>query len=273
MPTTNLVTGGKVAAPAGTPLNQPTPLPPTRSRVRTGLRPPEKPDRLPPPAGWYVYAKAALDFTAALVLALPVGGLVLLTALLVKLTSRGPVFYTQVRLGKGGKPFWIWKVRTMYHECEKTSGPRWATANDPRVTPVGALLRKTHLDELPQLWNVLKGEMSLVGPRPERPEFVPALEKALPNYRDRLLVRPGVTGLAQVQLPADTDLNSVRDKLAYDLFYIRHGSLWMDLRLLAATALKVFAVPYRLLRPLFFLPPRERILSGPSPEPVPVGGA
>ena len=106
-----------------------------------------------------------------------------------------------MRLGKNGRPFRLHKIRTMRHDCEKATGPRWAVPGDPRITPLGRFLRQTHLDELPQLWNVLRGEMSLVGPRPERPEFVPDLEQAIPHYRDRLLVRPGVTGLAQVQLP------------------------------------------------------------------------
>ena len=132
---------------------------------------------------------------------------------------------------RDGRPFTLFKIRTMAHDCEKASGARWSTPGDPRITRVGAFLRKTHLDELPQLWNVLRGDMSLVGPRPERPEFTPLLEQVVPHYRDRLAVRPGVTGLAQVQLPADTDLDSVRRKLAYDLYYIRHLNGWLDLRL------------------------------------------
>src|SRR5207253_4196733 len=142
-----------------------------------------------------------------------------------------PVFYSQIRLGRGGKPFAIYKIRTMTHNCEKVSGAQWSTPGDARITPVGRFLRKTHLDELPQLWNVLRADMSLVGPRPERPEFVPKLEHALPRYRDRLAVRPGVSGLAQVQLPPDTDLASVRRKLAHDLFYVERMSFWLDLRI------------------------------------------
>ena len=136
-------------------------------------------------------------------------------AIVVKLTSRGPAFYTQIRLGQDGRAYAIYKLRTMTHDCEKLSGPQWSKKGDCRVTAVGRLLRRSHLDELPQLWNVLRGEMSLIGPRPERPEFVPRLERSLPHYRARLHVRPGVTGLAQVQLPPDTDLGSVRRKLAY----------------------------------------------------------
>ena len=136
------------------------------------------------------------------------------------------------------------------------TGPRPATRESRAV---GAFLRKTHLDELPQLWNVLRGDMSLVGPRPERPEFTPALERALPHYRDRLAVRPGVTGLAQVQLPPDTDLESVRRKLAYDLYYIRHLNGWLDCRLVACTAARMVGVPYHWLYRWFSLPSKTRI--------------
>jgi lipopolysaccharide/colanic/teichoic acid biosynthesis glycosyltransferase len=142
----------------------------------------------------------------------------------------------------------------MTHQCEKWSGPQWSTIGDPRVTPVGMFLRATHLDELPQLWNVLRGEMSLVGPRPERPEFVPYLECAIPYYRQRLCVRPGVTGLAQVQLPADSDLKSVQRKLMYDLYYVQHMCLWLDVRIVVCTLLKVCGVRFPILRKLFRMP-------------------
>src|SRR5207237_1211278 len=181
----------------------------------------------------------------------------LLAAVAVKLTSRGPVFYSQTRLGQGGRPFAIYKIRTMVHNCERQSGARWCTARDPRITLVGRFLRATHIDELPQLWNVLRGDMSLVGPRPERPEFVPALEEAIPRYRERLLVRPGLTGLAQVQLPPDTDLGSVRVKLAYDLYCVRQAGAWLDVRLVLATAFHVAGVPFPVLRRLLLLPPRR----------------
>jgi lipopolysaccharide/colanic/teichoic acid biosynthesis glycosyltransferase len=192
---------------------------------------------------WYLRAKLLLDFALALLLALPALPVVLLAALAVKLTSRGPAFYSQRRLGRHGRPFTIYKLRTMIHNCESLTGPRWSMPGDPRITPVGWVLRHTHLDELPQLLNVLKGDMSLIGPRPERPEFVPELERALPAYRQRLQVRPGVTGLGQVQLPPDTDLGSVRRKLAHDLYYIRHLSPWLDLRLLVCTAFHALGLP------------------------------
>jgi lipopolysaccharide/colanic/teichoic acid biosynthesis glycosyltransferase len=210
-----------------------------------------------PARSWYPAVKLVLEFVLALVLLVLSIPVLLLVAVLVKLTSRGPVFYSQVRLGKNGRHFWLHKVRTMHHNCEKGTGPRWAIPGDPRITLVGRFLRRTHLDELPQLWNVLRGEMSLVGPRPERPEFVPALEEAVPHYRDRLLIRPGVTGLAQVQLPADTDLNSVRRKLAFDLYYIRHLNPWLDLRLILCTAVRMLGVPFGLLGRLFRLPRRQ----------------
>jgi lipopolysaccharide/colanic/teichoic acid biosynthesis glycosyltransferase len=191
-----------------------------------------------------------------LVLAAPI---ILLAAVLVKLTSRGPVFYTQTRLGLDGREYIIYKLRSMFHNCERHSGACWSTAGDPRITPVGRWLRRLHIDELPQLWNVLRGDMSLVGPRPERPEFIPHLEEALPLYRLRRAVAPGVTGLAQVQLPPDTDLESVRRKLAYDLYYVYNGNPWLDLQLLAATAIHVMGVPYSLIGKFLFLPRSEKV--------------
>lgn len=202
----------------------------------------------------YGIAKFALDFCFALLLVVLTAPLMLMAALAVKLNSRGPVFYSQVRLGRGGRPYNIYKIRTMYHNCESVSGACWSTTGDPRITAVGRFLRRTHIDELPQLWNVLRGDMSLVGPRPERPEFVPTLAQAIPGYRERLLVRPGVTGLAQVQLPPDTDLGSVRRKLAFDLFYIQNATLLLDLRLILATAFHAAGMPYALTGKVFLLP-------------------
>jgi lipopolysaccharide/colanic/teichoic acid biosynthesis glycosyltransferase len=207
--------------------------------------------------GWYHSSKDVVDFLVALLLLIIAGPVILLAALLVRLTSRGPAFYTQLRVGLHGRLFWVIKLRTMKHNCEGDSGPKWATAKDPRVTWIGSLLRRTHLDELPQLWNVLRGEMSLVGPRPERPEFVSPLEMCIPLYRDRLLVRPGITGLAQVQLPPDTDIESVRRKLAYDLYYVQRVSLWGDLRILLSTVLKVLGFPFVVLRAVAWLPRPE----------------
>jgi lipopolysaccharide/colanic/teichoic acid biosynthesis glycosyltransferase len=142
----------------------------------------------------------------------------------------------------------------MTDDCERQTGAVWSMPGDGRVTPVGRFLRRAHLDELPQLFNVLRGEMSLVGPRPERPEIAPSLDRAVADYWRRLLVKPGVTGLAQVQLPADTDIESVRRKLAYDLYYIGRRSLGLEVRLILCTAFRACRLPFALLRRMFALP-------------------
>jgi len=206
------------------------------------------------PVSWYLSCKAAVDVALAAVLLVLCSPVLLVLMIAVKLTSRGPALYMQERLGRGGRPFTIYKLRTMAQDCERQSGPRWATVADPRATPLGRALRRNHLDELPQLWNVLRGEMSLVGPRPERPVFVAQLERAIPEYRGRLLVRPGVTGLAQVQLPADTDLEGVGRKVACDLCYIDRMSPGLDARIVLATGLKVVGVPGHLIGRLLRLP-------------------
>jgi len=192
--------------------------------------------------------------------------LILALMALVRLTSRGPALYKQVRLGLNGRPYLILKLRTMFHDCERSTGPQWAKARDPRATPLGRILRATHLDELPQLWNVVRGEMSLVGPRPERPEFVSELERVIPNYRERLRVRPGITGLAQVQLPPDEDVDSVARKVAYDVYYVERINLWLDLRILAGTALKMAGISYTCIRLLVALPGPEVVLGKVSEE-------
>ena len=143
----------------------------------------------------------------------------------------------------------------MYHDCEAVSGIKWATAHDPRVTPLGRILRRTHIDELPQLWNVLRGEMSLVGPRPERPEIVTSLQRAIPGYWGRLSVKPGVTGLAQIQLPPDVDLESVRNKLVLDLEYVERLGPWLDLRILVGTAMYLLGFSGCRIRRLMSFPP------------------
>jgi lipopolysaccharide/colanic/teichoic acid biosynthesis glycosyltransferase len=232
-----------------------------------------------PPTGWYVPRKSLVDFGLATLLLVATAPLIGLAMLLVKLTSRGPVLYSQTRVGRHGRPFTIYKIRTMLHQCESLTGARWSTPGDSRVTWLGRWLRRTHVDELPQLWNVLRGDMSLIGPRPERPEFVPQLEQAVPHYRGRLQVRPGLTGLAQVQLPPDTDLQSVRVKLAYDLCYVQRLSWWLDMRLLAATALHVVGVPFSIVGKILRLPARENVerayqaLPHPSPRPAAGGNS
>jgi lipopolysaccharide/colanic/teichoic acid biosynthesis glycosyltransferase len=195
----------------------------------------------------------ALEVVLSAVLLVLFAPLLLVIVTLVKLTSRGPAFYSQVRVGRYGRPFVIYKVRTMIRDFEsRVGGPRWTAEGDPGITPIGHFLRRSHLDELPQLWNILRGDMSLVGPRPERPEFVSKLERAIPRYRERLSVRPGLTGLAQAQLPPDTNLEGVRQKLACDLYYIQNRDFWLDMQLLICTALFLMGVPFsvscRLLR-------------------------
>lgn len=207
------------------------------------------------PVTWYTSCKRVADIAAAVCLLLLSAPILLMACLLVKLTSRGPVLYSQTRVGRGGRPFTIWKIRSMYHNCEQASGIQWSKKGDSRVTPIGRFLRRSHIDELPQLWNILKGDMSLIGPRPERPEFVPQLEAAIPRYRERLLVLPGVTGLAQVHLGPDTDLSSVERKLAFDLYYIKNLTFWGDLRIVLATVVHVFR-PFVANRWFFRLNPR-----------------
>jgi lipopolysaccharide/colanic/teichoic acid biosynthesis glycosyltransferase len=188
-------------------------------------------------AAWYCAARACMEWPVALVLFLVALPVLIALALLLKVTSPGPIAYSQVRLGRHGKPFRIIKLRTMADGCEASTGPVWSIVGDPRVTTVGRWLRDTHLDELPQLWNVLRGDMSLIGPRPERPEIAEQIERWLPEFRQRLAVRPGIAGLAQVCLPPDADLFTVRRKLAYDLRYIQSIGPWLDLRIAAATVL------------------------------------
>ena len=208
--------------------------------------------------------KRAFDCMAALGLLIVSGPVMLACMLLVKVTSRGPAIYSQVRLGRGRRPFRIYKIRTMTHNCEALTGARWAAVNDSRVTLVGRFLRRSHLDELPQLWNILRGDMSLVGPRPERPEFVDKLEPLIDRYGERMLVRPGVTGLAQVRLPADTDIESVRRKLLYDRYYVAGGGLWLDLRLLVITGLYLVGVPFRLSCQALVMPGAAEVEAGTS---------
>jgi lipopolysaccharide/colanic/teichoic acid biosynthesis glycosyltransferase len=175
-----------------------------------------------------------------------------LTALAVRLTSSGPVLYSQVRVGVdrrfrqkrvdsrrvedlGGKPFRMYKFRTMVVDAEKNGKAVWAQKNDPRVTSVGKFMRKTRLDELPQLYNVLRGEMNIVGPRPERPQLFADLRKEIPQYHMRQRVKPGITGWAQINQAYDSCIDDVKSKVQFDLEYMRRQSLGMDLRILATT--------------------------------------
>ena len=179
--------------------------------------------------------KRVFDITTSflgLLFALPI---LLIAGLFIKLVSPGPIFFRQTRVGKNGTLFTIYKLRTMRVNAEEETGAIWARENDPRLIPFGKWIRKMHLDEIPQLWNVLQGEMSMIGPRPERPEFVSHLRETIPDYEKRLQVKPGITGLAQVWHKYDETVQDVRKKVKYDLLYIRKMCLWVDLRIFAKT--------------------------------------
>ncbi len=193
---------------------------------------------LPP----YFRLKSALDRIMAMILLVPFLPLIGLLVLLVRATSKGPGVFSQVRVGKHGHNYTMYKLRSMRCDAEVQTGPAWTQANDPRVTRLGWWLRKLHLDELPQLFNVIRGEMSLVGPRPERPEFVKVLKESIADYEQRLDVLPGITGLAQINLPPDSDLDSVRRKQSLDLLYTKEASLGLDFRLLLATAMRIVGI-------------------------------
>jgi len=183
----------------------------------------------------FVEFKRFFDITVGaigLVIALPA---IALAALLIKIVSPGPVFFKQERVGWDGRIFDIYKMRTMSIDAEKSTGPVWATEDDPRLIRFGKLMRKMHVDELPQLFNVLKGDMSIVGPRPERPVFVKKLTAEITDYGKRIRVRPGITGLAQVWHKYDETMEDVRKKVKYDLLYIREMCLMVDLRIMART--------------------------------------
>ncbi|NNF06678.1 MAG: sugar transferase [Candidatus Eisenbacteria bacterium] len=210
---------------------------------------------VPPERSKLIQIASWLDRVLAAILLMLLWPVLVLVALLVKLDCpSGPIFYKQERVGMNrrqsgdarehferrrsrgeGQPFRIWKFRTMVPDAEAKTGPVWASENDPRITPIGRFLRKTRLDELPQLVNVVKGEMRLVGPRPERPHFVNDFAESMPEYRKRLSVPPGITGLAQVEHEYDTDVEDVRKKLRYDLFYIENRRPTMDLKILIKT--------------------------------------
>ncbi|MCL5270974.1 MAG: sugar transferase [bacterium] len=179
----------------------------------------------------YFLTKNLFDWCASAIGLTILSPVMILVGLAVKLTSPGPVFYRQLRVGIGNRPFMIYKFRSMRVDAEK-NGAQWARRNDPRVTPVGGFLRRTHLDELPQLINVLKGEMSLVGPRPERPIFVSELSQKIEGYPLRLRVKPGITGLAQVYHRYDESLEDVKIKLDWDLRYLETCGFLVDIKII-----------------------------------------
>ncbi|MDZ7806363.1 MAG: sugar transferase [Gracilimonas sp.] len=188
---------------------------------------------------WEQVAKRSIDVIMSITVLTLTFPFLLIIVLLIRLTSDGQAIYKQTRVGRNGKPFTMYKFRTMQDNAEKNSGPQWASKDDPRVTPIGKLLRRLRIDEIPQFINVLKGDMSLVGPRPERPHFVEQFSIEVPLYSRRLRVRPGITGWAQVKWKYDASMDDVREKTKYDLFYIENASLKMDAKILINTIMTV----------------------------------
>lgn len=188
---------------------------------------------------WERKIKRLMDIVFSLIILTLTLPITLIVALAIKIDSEGPVFFKQIRVGKDGKEFKIYKFRSMIKDAEKHTGPVWSTKDDPRITRVGKIIRKFRLDEIPQFINVLRGEMSLVGPRPERPYFVEKLSKEIPLYKRRLRVKPGITGWAQVKHKYDETIEDVKKKLQYDLYYIENISLRMDLKILFRTVFVV----------------------------------
>ncbi|HHT9124502.1 MAG TPA: sugar transferase [Candidatus Brocadiia bacterium] len=186
----------------------------------------------------------ALSFIA-LIISTP---LILTLSVLVKLTSPGPVFYMQTRIGKEGKPFRIIKFRTMHVNAEDGIGPVWAKPEDPRVTKLGYYIRALHLDEIPQFINIIKGDMSFIGPRPERPFFVDSFKMQMQGYTNRLMVKPGLTGLAQVRLKYDETIDDVKKKLSYDRIYIKKMCLYLDFKISVWTMGKIASKLLKLFR-------------------------
>jgi len=180
------------------------------------------------------------DIVASLIGLIALSPLFVLIAILIKITSRGTIFYVQERTGKDNKHFTIYKFRSMYMDIEKVSNRTWSMKNDDRAFPFGKFLRKTHLDELPQLVNIVKGEMSVVSPRPERPMLVEKFKKQISEYDKRLIVRPGLTGLAQISQRADESIEDVKRKLQYDQQYIEKQSILYDLQIIYKTMFVVF---------------------------------
>jgi lipopolysaccharide/colanic/teichoic acid biosynthesis glycosyltransferase len=182
-----------------------------------------------------------VDIVGAVALVAVAAAPIALAAIAVIVESGWPAFYTQVRVGQDGRLFRMIKIRSMRQDAER-DGAQWSAEVDPRVTRVGWWLRKTHLDELPNLWAVLRGHMSLVGPRPERPEFIPMLQEEIPLYRARFAVKPGLTGWAQVNSDYGDSVEAATTKLEYDLYYVRHRSLIMNLRILVRTAARMIGM-------------------------------
>jgi exopolysaccharide biosynthesis polyprenyl glycosylphosphotransferase len=189
---------------------------------------------------WERFIKRAIDIalsSCVLIIGFP---FLLITALMVRIDSKGPVIFKQRRVGKNGKVFTMYKFRSMVIDAE-AGGQKWAVVNDPRVTKIGRFLRKSHLDEMPQFWNVLKGEMSLVGPRPEMPFFVDKFKKELPYYTRRLVIRPGLTGWNQIHYRNyQESIEEITNRLKHDFYYIENMSLQLDIEIIMRTAIRVF---------------------------------
>jgi sugar transferase (PEP-CTERM system associated) len=181
------------------------------------------------------FLKRTFDVVVSLAILIVTSPILLLAALAVRLDSPGPIFYKQERVGRNGKAFNIFKLRTMREDAEQGGVPQWAGAKDPRVTRVGSFLRLTRIDEIPQVFNVLRGDMSFVGPRPERPFFVESLAREIPYYRERLRMRPGITGWAQINYPYGASIEDAKAKLSYDLYYIKNYSIFFDLLIAIGT--------------------------------------
>jgi sugar transferase (PEP-CTERM system associated) len=181
------------------------------------------------------FAKRMFDIIASAILLALTAPLILLFAILVKLESKGPAFYRQQRVGLYGQPFDVYKLRSMRSDAEAAGKAVWATKDDPRVTRVGKFIRLVRIDELPQCWCVLKGQMSFVGPRPERPEFIADLEKKMPYYAERHMVKPGITGWAQINYPYGASIDDARHKLEYDLYYAKNYTPFLDILILLQT--------------------------------------
>ncbi len=192
--------------------------------------------------GFYEFEKRLLDIIGGLIGVAMMLLILPFVSIAVLIESGRPVFYSQIRLGRGGQPYQIIKFRTMHQDAEPDGRPRWAKEDDERATRVGRILRRTHLDELPQFINVLRGEMSLVGPRSERPELVNMFQKHVPFYRARLLVKPGITGWAQINYGYASTVDETVTKLEYDLYYIKHRNILMDLLILLRTPATMFAM-------------------------------
>ena len=195
-------------------------------------------DDLKPQVSRYYCYKWYVDVAVSIITLPVIGTVILFFMFLTWLTSKGPVIYTQIRCGKDGKPFKMYKIRSMVADAEAKGQAVWAGKRDPRVTAVGRVMRRLHIDELPQIVNVWRGEMTVIGPRPERPEMIEQLKQEIAGYEYRMLVLPGMTGYAQLNRPSDTDLRDVRKKLILDFEYIEQVTFWFDMRILLGTAFK-----------------------------------